>query len=1291
VSKTKHRKTILFFGVLMNKKSIISRSILSVCAVATLLVPLQLNADIYDDLRNKYLNYLRGDSTKYSTSDVDIAPKIADITTKANANWTSMSTNPSSTGYLWSDLKWPALPSSGPLTSNVYLRNTTNNYMRLAEMALAYRTTGSSLKGNATLKNNINTALLWMHTSKKYSPALKKYWSKWDWNVTVGSPLEMNNIITLMYTDIPSATRDSMYRAMDTMCLDIGASSGGMTYANLTWKCWSKLVHGINRKSQAHIDYAKANIKPSFVYNTSGTGDGYYSDGSFLQHGDLAYTGGYGANLIKFNTYFMWLLEGTTQAVTWTEKKNIYDFVYKVYEPCLTDGRMISAVRGREISRAGNDDHNSGHNVIGALYRISLYGDATNALTMKRIVKNAVLRDMYKPLMIDYKAYNITELLGIRAIKNDAAVSERTYSSSMKVFASMARFVQRSSTYLAAVSSFSNKIQNFELVNNENLNNPAQTCGYLSIYTRDSSQFDDNYWPTVDRNRLTGTTFRYGGKMDAGTGTATWVGGVSLNGKYGTVGQDIIGKGGTMANFRAKKAWFFFDDEIVCLGAGIKDGTSGNVETTVENMKLNDNGTNALLVNGTAKSTSLPWSETMSSVTKIHLAGNNGTSRGYYFPTATTVYGKRETRSGKWTDINGIATDATVYSKKYATLYLNHGSLPTNSKYAYVSLPNYTSAQVDTYAASPEITVLVNDSNAQAVSENTKKMVGMCNWKDVSKTYGGINVNKKAAVMTRRTSDTIYVSVSDPTQLNTGTIVVTLDTLVAKAIKLDAGVVVTSLNPLKITVTVKGSKGKTYNASFKRSAAALPPAAPTLSSPSNEATCIGKTPVLSWNSVAGATSYRVLVARTSDLEEPIIDITTSSTNYTVSSEIDDFDTYYWAVSAINADGEGDQSTMFTFSTAVAVPEAPKALIPSNGDGAVSTDCKIIWNPSNANTYQLQVSTVHDFGNIIYDVSGITECVDTMSGLNSRTTYYYRLRGANCLGAGDWSDTVRFMTRGDGSDENLISVNCKVEATSEKAGPPAQPAFLAVDNERSWWQWSAADGTYPQNVVVDLGALFKLDSTITLWYSAASRSYKYKIEGSIDGVSFTTLADQSGRTATGNSKDVNLGANYWRYVRLQVTGSSAGWAALSEFLVYGKPHTVNVYSRGASADGDEEYQTYYATNLVDGDVGTRWSAIDNTFPKYVVIDLGVDRVLDSVYIDFYNGATRSYQYTISTWKAGEDEERAMLRVDRTDNTTLGNVNDVIEGSRTGRYIKIQITGCPQGGWASINEVKVYAHN
>lgn len=155
--------------------------------------------------------------------------------------------------------------------------------------------------------------------------------------------------------------------------------------------------------------------------------------------------------------------------------------------------------------------------------------------------------------------------------------------------------------------------------------------------------------------------------------------GGSAIGDYGISGMAfsgvIAGKGksgdsGEVAyapNLRGKKSWFMFDDEIVCLGAGITNsGMDLPVETTVENRKLSGDGGNHLTVDGTVMELSAQAADVKDyvagtadvtgtlaeHVTWAHLEGNQTAGTGYYFPYENTELNVRKARTtGSWKDV----------------------------------------------------------------------------------------------------------------------------------------------------------------------------------------------------------------------------------------------------------------------------------------------------------------------------------------------------------------------------------------------------------------------------------------------------------------------------------------------------------------------------------------------------------------------------------------------------------------------------------------------------------------
>ncbi|WP_194977130.1 PKD domain-containing protein, partial [Aquiflexum lacus] len=108
---------------------------------------------------------------------------------------------------------------------------------------------------------------------------------------------------------------------------------------------------------------------------------------------------------------------------------------------------------------------------------------------------------------------------------------------------------------------------------------------------------------------------------------------------------------------------------------------------------------------------------------------------------------------------------------------------------------------------------------------------------------------------------------------------------------------------------------------------------------------------------------------------------------------------------------------------VELPDVPVLLSPANGSTEVDRIVNITWqSDSNADAYQVQVSTDSDFGNIIIDESGIVENGYTTPELGANTTYYWRVLASNTAGDSDWSGVWSFTTEEEvvvNPDEDLV--------------------------------------------------------------------------------------------------------------------------------------------------------------------------------------------------------------------------------------------------------------------------------
>ncbi|WP_052487029.1 polysaccharide lyase family 8 super-sandwich domain-containing protein [Gordoniibacillus kamchatkensis] len=762
------------------------------------------NFQQYDALRLKWFDKLTGGA--FDRSDPGISAYLSNLVNSVtNANqtgfWDTMNKSATST-YLWSDL---ASTSDSAQISTAY--------GRLRTMALAYAIDGSSLYRNESLKNDILSGLDWMYANR-FNEGKTEYGNWWDWEI--GTPQILNDAMVLMYDALTPSQLGSYIRAIDRFVPDPQVRTINKvteTGANLLDKDLVVIVRGIVGRTNAKISQGRDGMSPAFPYVTSG--DGFYTDGSFIQHTNIAYTGSYGAVLLNDMANLQYLLGGSLWTVTDPNVNNVYDWVTNGFAPLLYKGAMMDMARGRAISRSNSQDHDAGRSIIASLVRLAQGAPSDKAAQIKSMVKAWIQADT---TFADYYAnLPIYDITLIRSLMNDAAIAPASEPAKNQVFAAMDRVVHLRPGFGFGIGMFSNRISAFEYGNGENSKGWYTGIGATYLYNNDLTQFSDNYWPTVDSSRLPGTT------TDGSTGTLkdwasymnprTWVGGSSLDGLYGAAGMDFSLSKTTGSSLQGKKSWFMFDGEIVALGTGISSQDNRSVETIVDNRKLNGNGDNLLTVGGEAKPSQPGWSETMSNVKWANLEGNvPGSDIGYYFPEGATIYGLREARTGAWKDINTGGSAAPI-TRNYLSLAFEHGVSPAGASYAYVVLPNKDAAATANYAGNPNVAILGNTPDVQAVKEKSHGITAANFWNPGTADF--ITARNPASVMVKEQNGELELAVSDPTQTQSQ-VTVELARSGLSVESRDSTVEVVQTSPtIQVTVNVAGSYGKTHVVTFK--------------------------------------------------------------------------------------------------------------------------------------------------------------------------------------------------------------------------------------------------------------------------------------------------------------------------------------------------------------------------------------------------------------------------------------------------------------------------------------------
>lgn len=162
-------------------------------------------------------------------------------------------------------------------------------------------------------------------------------------------------------------------------------------------------------------------------------------------------------------------------------------------------------------------------------------------------------------------------------------------------------------------------------------------------------------------------------------------------------------------------------------------------------------------------------------------------------------------------------------------------------------------------------------------------------------------------------------------------------------------------------------------------------------------------------------------------------------------------------------------------------------------------------------------------------------------------------------------TTRYVTLAIGSVEDMFTVTTKKVPpfTSRRnlaLGKPVTASSSQTGNEitrindgNTNTRWAASANTLPQSFVIDLMDVYKTDSTEMLPYMG--RDYRYKVEGSTDGIGYFMMTDQTGNTINGTSLPASFEAKFIRYVRVTISGAATytgNWASIHEFRIFEAP-------------------------------------------------------------------------------------------------------------------------------------------
>jgi len=441
----------------------------------------------------------------------------------------------------------------------------------------------------------------------------------------------------------------------------------GMTGQNRVWLAGNSLMGGLLLRDRALVGTAATAIFAEVIVTGK---EGIQPDYSFHQHGAQQQFGNYGLSFADDTTRWAAILHGTPWAMP-AEK-------LQIIRRYLLDGSSWVLWRGQmDISACGR--------------QLAPNSPVSKSWTMQRILKLMPRIDPEQAA-----AYTAAVRRNAPGMPNDL-IGNRFYWRSDYL-------IHRRPEFCLTVKLSSERVIGVESLNSENLSGYYLADGASFLY-RSGGEYT-GIFPVWNWRQVPGVTCpQEDGPLPAFSTNrlpAAWVGGVS-DGRNGGVAVEYTRALDAARRFSAKKAWFCFDDQVVCLGAGIQatDALTAPLLTTVNQcllhgpVRVNDGGTVRVMEPGALRLEAPAWVE------------HDGVRYRFLGPQQTVI--SAGPRTGNWR----VVLQAAYVPRDDVTLNLfhlavEHGIHPEDGSYAYVIQPVDPDRQ-------PDVELLHNTPELQAV------------------------------------------------------------------------------------------------------------------------------------------------------------------------------------------------------------------------------------------------------------------------------------------------------------------------------------------------------------------------------------------------------------------------------------------------------------------------------------------------------------------------------------------------------------------------------------------------
>ena len=778
-------------------------------------IPIEMDALSAEDCAEVKANWkyeLVGSESNNDLTDENIKSKIADIGKTGQKAWDAINKEEGAT-ELFTDI-------ATTTTSNM-----TATYNKIEQMALAYATYGSDLFGNEDLKADILYSLEWMYQNRYgEDERLGTGWKStseynwWDWKI--GTPEHMINTLIIMEDYLSEEQIRSYLSLFDYLVPyyhDVGSNAletGRLAIGSALLKNDCKKVVRIQAMLDSiflYVDNNRNTASQLYGDRCEDRGQGFYTDGSYLYHTLHAMNGVYGIEQFRSTGRYLSLFAGTKFEITNPQADNVADWIYEAFEPLVYQGAIFRMVKGRSPGGL----HTAGLQIVDGMLATLPSLSESDQIQVKQIIKKTVQDDKSRNF---YTSLDLVQSIRLKEMMSDDTIEPKAEYKINKIYYNEDKVVHQRDDFAMGISMSSSRVFNYESINNQNMTGWYVSDGMIEYRVKnDFTQSNNKYWANIDPYKLPGTTVdtqeRQAVSIAQGNeylSSKDFVGGAS-DGTYGVAsmwlesyhneedyGADKGSYGGKApahnCDLQAKKSYFMFDDEVVCLGSDINASTGYNVLTIVDNRRATKTqkitngsetvtiGADTVTVDGEACEIT-DADKSIEDVQWVHLEKTGG----YYFPQGESLFGKY-----------------TASANSFFELWIDHGVNPSGGAYAYVMLPGKSAEETGSYVQNPDIEILENTPSLQVVKEKTLGITQMVFWE--AGTYGDITVDAPMSLMVEEKDGKRKITVSDPTRKLSNANITVEGVWIEEAS--DEKVSVLSADNTKLTIDFEDSDGR---------------------------------------------------------------------------------------------------------------------------------------------------------------------------------------------------------------------------------------------------------------------------------------------------------------------------------------------------------------------------------------------------------------------------------------------------------------------------------------------------